>query len=194
MDGPEVNQMEKLEIAGKRLTEWIREDKEMMDCLRAVRALELPQGCMAAGVIRNFVWDVKHGFDDRTPLNDIDVLYYDPSDITKETEKKNEARLREIAPEHPWSVKNEARMHLRNGDDPYRSVEDAMAHWAETATAVAVRLEDDGELTVIAPFGLDDLFDLVLRRGPYVADKAAFDRRCREKRWLELWPKLRKAD
>lgn len=31
-------------------------------------------------------------------------------------------------------VKNQARMHLRNGDRPYQSATDAMRYWPETAT------------------------------------------------------------
>lgn len=161
----------------------------MLSALGKVRRLNLPQGYIAAGFIRNFVWDVKHGYDQRTPLNDIDVVYYDPLDMRESTEKGYERLLREIDPSLPWSVKNEARMHIRNHDKPYQSVEDALKYWAETPTAVGVRLDDD-ELSIVAPFGLDDLFDLVLREGPYVADKDAFRRRYTEKKWLEIWPKL----
>lgn len=172
------------------LIEMIRCNAEMMDALRQVRKLDLPEGCISAGVIRNFVWDVKHGYEKRTPPNDVDVLYYDPANIKEATEKNYEQRLKKAAPPLPWSVKNEARMHLRNHDEPYLSVEDAMKHWAETATAVAVRLEINDTLIVTAPFGLEDLFGLVLREGPYVADENAFKRRCAQKKWLEIWPRL----
>lgn len=173
------------------LTGMIEKNPQILNALRVVRQLNLPEGCISAGMIRNFVWDEEHGYEKRTPLNDVDVLYYDPSDIREETEKKYENQLKNMDPSIPWSVKNEARMHVRNHDLPYRSVEDAMKHWAETATAVAVRLECDHTLTVIAPFGLDDLFGLVLREGPLVADKKAFVQRCADKQWLEIWPKLK---
>lgn len=45
--------------------------------MKAVADLGLPQGCIAAGYIRNFVWDSQHRFSQRTPLHDVDVLYYD---------------------------------------------------------------------------------------------------------------------
>ena len=48
-----------------------------------------------------------------------------------------EAELRALAPGIDWSVKNQARMHLRNGDPPYSGATDAMRHWPETATAIA---------------------------------------------------------
>ena len=52
-----------------------------------------------------------------------------------------------------WSVKNQARMHLRNGDAPYRDTFDAVAHWAETATAIAAR-SLRGKIEVMAPHGI----------------------------------------
>ncbi len=73
---------------------------------------------LAAGFVRNLVWDRLHGLV-ATPFTDIDVIYFDPADLSRETENRYEAELRILAPEYPWSVKNQARMHLRNGDKPY---------------------------------------------------------------------------
>ncbi|PLC63479.1 hypothetical protein B9P82_13400 [Citrobacter sp. L55] len=64
-----------------------------------------------------------------------------------------------------WSVKNQARMHQRNGDYPYTSTRNALLHWPETATAIAVRLGKEG-LDITAPYGLSDLFELRLRPTP----------------------------
>ena len=53
--------------------------------------------------------------------------------------------------------------------------------------AVAVRLEADDSLTVIAPFGLEDLFAMRLRRNPTRAS-ANFERVAQgaKTRWPEL--------
>ncbi|MRE47150.1 hypothetical protein GII66_24395, partial [Escherichia coli] len=48
-----------------------------------------------------------------------------------------EDRLRQQLPSLDWSVKNQARMHQRNGDYPYTSTRNALLHWPETATAIA---------------------------------------------------------
>jgi hypothetical protein len=66
-----------------------------------------------------------------------------------------------------------------------------MAFWPETATAVAIRLHD-GALEIAAPFGLDDLFGLILRPTPAFRNDRlpAFHDRIATKRWLERWPKL----
>ena len=48
-----------------------------MRLLQAVSSLHLPQWCIAAGVIRNKVWDYLHDYADRTEPSDIDMLFFD---------------------------------------------------------------------------------------------------------------------
>jgi uncharacterized protein len=103
-----------------------------------------------------------------------------------------EAALKVLEPELDWSVKNQARMHSRNGDDPYTSATDAMRYWPETATAVAARRTSHDECEIAAPFGLDDLFDLRLRPTvKFTVEKHhLFQTRVDEKSWLNTWPLL----
>ncbi|MBH5317649.1 nucleotidyltransferase family protein [Paenibacillus sp. GSMTC-2017] len=42
----------------------------------------------------------------------------------------------------------------------------------------------------MAPHGLIDLFDLVIRRSEHFTDIEYFYKRFHSKRWLETWPKL----
>ena len=113
-----------------------------MEQLRAVRALALPDWCIAAGFVRNRVWDHLHGIvPARTPA-DIDVLYYDAADLSKEREFEFEDRLDDLLPGLPWQVRNQARMHVWKGLPQHKSTSDAMTYWLETVTAVGVRLED----------------------------------------------------
>ena len=163
-----------------------------MAVLRAVRALGLPDWTVGAGFVRNTVWDRLHGFAEPTPLADVDVLYFDPADLSREREGALERRLAAAMPDIPWSVRNQARMHLRNGDGPYADTEDALRYWLESATCVALRLESDGRMTVIAPYGLSDL--LALRSGPTPPGRAryaAYIARMRQKDWPSRWPRVR---
>jgi len=84
-------------------------------------------------------------------------------------------------------------MHLRNGDSSYSSALDAMTHWPETATAVAVRLGVGGMVEVAAPLGLDDLFNLVVRpTAKFQAYKQQdYLNRLSSKNWLKIWPNLK---
>ena len=161
--------------------------------LDLVRSLQLPDCWIGAGFVRNAVWNYLHGRGTRPPAGDVDVLWFDPARADPSEDRKLEALLRTLDPSVAWSVKNQARMHVRNGDAPYTSATDAMRYWPETATAVAVRRNDEDRCDVSAPLGLDDLFALVLRPAPhFVNDKRqVYEDRIRAKGWLATWPLLR---
>ena len=167
----------------------IRNNDWMMKVLGAAKKLDLPDWMIGAGFVRNPVWNHLHGHA-REHGTDIDLIYFDSDDPNEKTEKRYEAQLRADFPAD-WSVKNQARMHLLHGDRPYRSSEDALAHWVETATCVGVYLTGNGELELVAPHGIDDLVNLVVRPGPLHTSPEEVRVRVRKKQWLERWPKLR---
>lgn len=163
-----------------------------MAVLRAVRSQDLPDWAIGAGFVRNAVWDRLHGNADRTPLDDVDVLYFDRSETRRRAERDIEARLAQRMLSVPWSVRNQARMHLRNGDEPYAGTGDALRYWLETATCVAVTLDADDRLSVIAPYGLGDLLEM--RSGPTARGRERYDAyldRMRRKNWPVRWPCVR---
>lgn len=168
-------------------------DTARMAALAEVHALGLRDRWTGAGFVRDAVWDALHARPVSIPAGDLDVMWHDPAQAGAGVDRALERSLRERAPGLDWSVKNQARMHVRNGDAPYADVAAAMRGWPETATAVAVRLTDDGGIEVNAPFGLDDLFGLVLRPTPRFAmeKRAIFDERVVRKRWLARYPRLR---
>ena len=161
--------------------------------LDLVGSLALPDCWIGAGFVRNAVWDRLHGRSAAPLRGDVDVIWFDPQLATPADDARLEARLRAHDPGIVWSVKNQARMHRRNDDAPYCSATDAMRYWPETATAVAVRQTASGSWEIAAPFGLADLFGLVLRPTPRFAGakRAAFLDRVRSKGWLDAWPRLR---
>ena len=76
-------------------------------------------------------------------------------------------------------IRNEARVHLwykdrfgkplsfldsfGNVSGTYKSVEDAISTWPTTATSIGVRLGAYGKFEVYAPFGPNDLLDMIVR-------------------------------
>jgi hypothetical protein len=172
----------------------IAQDPVGMKQLRAARRLGLPDWCIAAGFVRNRVWDHLHGIRPPRPPADIDVLYYDPADLSKAPEQAYEARLDVLEPA-PWQVRNQARMHIWKNLPQHRSTADSMTCWLETVTAVGVRLEADDALSVIAPLGTDDLLGLMCRPTPFGRTRRdEYEARIAAKRWRELWPKVRFVD
>jgi hypothetical protein len=176
-----------------QLRAWLAADPWRMGCLEAVAALGLADGWIGAGFLRNLVWDRLHGFAEPTPLADVDVVFFEPG-AGPEREAGIEAALRARLPAVPWSARNQARMHERNGDPPYRGTADALAHWLETPTAVAARLTAGG-VAILAPFGLTDLFALTVRPTPHARSRpdrlAAYCARMAEKDWPGIWPRVR---
>lgn len=170
----------------------IAEDPWMMERLSLVQTLNLPDWWIGAGFVRGKIWDVLHGYQTRTPLPDIDVIYFDKSVVTKEQEQTYEAYLKNHIPESNWSVKNQARMHEKHGHKPYKTSTQALAQWVETATCVGVQIEGNGELKLTAPRGIDDLVNLILRPTPdHQQDQTKFHERIEKKQWLTKWPKLK---
>ncbi|MBB1624522.1 hypothetical protein A9974_04625 [Achromobacter sp. UMC71] len=168
----------------------------LMRWLRAGRDSGVADWCIGAGVVRTLVWNHLHGFTPgcHTPA-DVDFVYFDPADLSATQEADITRRLRETAPDAAWEVVNQARVHLwrRDGADappPARSLQAGIAAWPETATCVGVSLNADDSLRIIAPHGLDDLFDLVLRPSPALRDPQHYNQRLLDKRYTEKWPRL----
>lgn len=177
------------------IADFIEQQDDIVRLLKAVDAIGLPDCWIGAGLIRNAVWDRLHGREPKLiPGSDVDVVYFDLGDVTPERDETIEAHLANYARNVPWSVRNQARMHARNGDMPYRDAEDALQHWPDTATAIGARIRHRS-IELIAPYGVEDLVKLVVRPTPAFANKMDFYRaRIAAKSWAERWPKLSLLD
>lgn len=167
-----------------------------MAALAAARDLELPVWCIGAGALRNVVWDTLHDLAEPSSLSDIDLAWFDASDLSRQRDLELQSRLtpQSIA---PWEVTNQAGVHLwfesyfGYAVAPLRSLDQAVASWPEYATSVGVWLDKNDGLHVIAPHGLGDLFDLVVRRNPTRIDVATYRRRVAQKSYTARWPQIR---
>jgi hypothetical protein len=164
-----------------------------MDALKAAAKLSLPDWWIAAGFVRNMIWDKLHGYEKPTPLNDVDLIYFDPLNTDPDQEEKYEAALK-AGSNYSWSVKNQARMHIRNEDAPYTSSSDAMSYWVEVEAAIGANITGSGEISLIAPFGLEIFFSNSITLNQKRIKRGAFKQRIDDKQWLKLWPKLKICD
>jgi hypothetical protein len=171
-----------------------RESKWFWPALVAVRSLNLPSWCIGAGAVRNLVWDSLHDFQTPSPLSDIDVARFDSSDLSAESDTAIQRRLSNVHPSAPWEVTNQAAVHIwfeaafGYPVSPLNSLEDAVASWPEFATSVGLTLRDDDSIDVIAPYGLDDLFAMLVRRNPARIDIDTYRNRIEQKQYQKRWP------
>lgn len=170
----------------------ISTDEWMMDILHAAKSLELPDWWVCAGFVRSKIWDTLHGYEERTPLPDVDVVYFDASNTDEMVEKGLEAKLRHLMPDVPWSVKNEARMHEINNFPPFCSSVDAISRFPETVTALGVMLDAEEQVILTAPCGIEDLLRMHVKPSPYYRDHpdriGIYQQRIMKKNMRAKWP------
>ena len=186
----------RLPSAAAALERLVRGDPWLLGVLAAGRACGAPDCWVGGGVLRDLVWDQLHGGFDLARVKDVDVAFYDPGDLTPEADQAVEVALRRLAPEVPWDAKNQASVHqwyeqrFGYAVEPLRSAADGVATWPETATAVAVRLDDNDQLQITAACGLEDLLQGVCRRNPRRVSVEWYRHRVQAKQVATRWPSV----
>ena len=164
-----------------------------MGALEHAASLSLPDWWICAGFVRSKVWDTLHGFDERTDLPDVDVIYFEAEKQDEQIEKIYEQELKKLDSSIQWSVKNQARMHRVNQVASYQSSKDGMSKFPETATAIGVTLDRKGQLHIYAAYGVDDLIAMKIRPTPSFEESRIFQDRLMKKEWSRVWPKVTKV-
>ncbi|PIB10692.1 nucleotidyltransferase family protein [Vibrio rotiferianus] len=175
-----------------KLVQLLAKDPIRVQALQCVCSLDLPDCYIAAGFVRNLVWDHLHQKQNSTQLNDLDVVYFAPNEFDDQANLEYETQLNALMPELNWQVRNQANMHLRNGDEPYQSTLDAMSYWPEKETAVAARLNEKNQIECISAFGFESLFESQITYNPK-RTLTLFQSRVESKNWLNTWPQLQVA-
>lgn len=165
---------------------------EKLAILRAIRDVGLPDCWLAGGAVRNTVWREIFGEQCRLGIKDFDVAFFD-KDTDREVEVRARESLEKQFPQHKFDVKNQASFGVwRDGQFVFTSCEDGIAHWLHTATAVGVRVNAEDAIEIFQPYGLDDLFQGVVRPTPkQVGKEAALAKR---DQFLSSCPALKSVD
>jgi hypothetical protein len=163
------------EVLETRLEAILRSSPSLMTVLETARDLAMPDWLIFSGAVYQRVLNRLTGRDLDYGVKDYDLGYHDAADTSYEAEDRVirrvaaafEPPLREMV-----EVRNQARVHLwfeGKFGEPYAPLPDtaaALERFVSPLFAVGVRLEADGRMTLIAPFGLEDLFALRLRPNP----------------------------
>jgi uncharacterized protein len=158
-----------------RLEAILRASPSMMQVLQTARELDLPDWLIFSGAVYQRVLNQLTGRDPDYGIKDYDLGYFDAADISYDAEDVV-IRRAAAAFDPPFDalveVRNQARVHLwfegKFGEPypPLTSSGEALERFVSATFAVGVRLERGDRLTIVAPFGLDDLFALHMRPNP----------------------------
>lgn len=179
-----------------RLEAIVRADPELMTVLEGVRAEQLNDWLIFSGAVYQSVWNHLTGRPPGHGVKDFDVGYFDP-DYSWDAE---DAVIRRVAARFDEPLKS--RVEVRNqrrvsewfpqkfGQDwpPVAATAEALTRFVAPTFAVGVRLEADDRFTVEAPFGLDDVFAMVIRPNPTRPIAADWDRVV--EKLVARWPEL----
>lgn len=178
----------------QEILDAFRENPDMMTILTIIRDLGLKDSWLAAGSVRNFIWNLlsdKPVFDCET---DVDVIFFDP-DVSYEETVSLEKKLRENFPQYQWELKNQVYMHQHSPHTvPYTSSCDAMSKYPERCTAIGLRLHADATLELFAPYGIEDILNFQVSPTPHFLEDEdrmkLYQERLSKKNWQEKWKNL----
>lgn len=168
-----------------------------MFVLNQLPQLRMADWYVAGGAIVQTIWNHLHGFEPNFGIKDFDVVYFDP-DLSYEAEDVFIQRGKQFfADSHcEVEIRNQARVHLwyqtkfKIEIPPYTCVEHAMSSWLSTAACVGVRLDENNELEVFCPYGLSDVFGMIIRPNRIIYNRQAhYDSKAEQ--WCQKWPLLK---
>ena len=179
----------------KALEAILRRSAMMQAVLDRAERLHLPQWYLGAGGIAQTVWNYLGGNDLTTHIQDLDLVYFEAEDLREESERQHVENVRVLLQDIPVpiDVKNQARVHVWYAAHfgypilPYHSVEEAINTWPTTATCVGIRVDAQG-FQVYAPYGLNDLFRVIVRPNKVQITEAIYQQKVT--RWKACWPNL----
>ncbi len=176
----------------------IKQNRDLMIILHYIEELKLPNYYIAAGSVFQTIWN----YYDNKPLNygikDIDIIYYDSDNLSKDTELDLENKIinhfKNLDLNYDFDVHNEARMHLWKKENEnkninqYKNSEDAIDQWIATVHAIGVTKENNN-IKVYAPYGLSDIFSKTIRPIKHKANSKDLYKR-KVKSWKERFNDL----
>lgn len=174
-----------------QLSALILGEPTLLAVLKHVEAMKLPDAWLVAGSIAGRVWNDQSSRPALAGIRDLDIAYFDGTDVSAETEAAIEAGFKNFP--LPIDVKNQARVPLwyesKFGQPcpPYLDTTHAIGSYPTTSTTLGVRLQGE-RLEVCVPFGLADLFAGIIRPNGRLCTEEVY--RKKTARWVAEWPHL----
>jgi uncharacterized protein len=174
----------------------LRRNRTLTEVLARAARMDLPSWYLVAGCLYQTVWNVVTGQPPDAGILDYDLAYFDDSDLSWDAEDaviKDGDEIFAGLPA-PVQIRNQARVHLWYEPKfgvpcpPHTSTEAAIDTFEATASCLGVRREPSERWRIYAPYGLADVFNLVVRPNPVLAPRHVYQ--AKAARWRQQWPGL----
>ena len=180
----------------ERLTAILCATPPLMRVLTVARHLCLPDWPVFSGAVYQPVLNHMTGRALDYGIKDFDLAYFDASDLSWDAEDAVIQAGHQLFGDlpAPVQIRNQARVHLWYGEKfgigcpPHVSTEAAIDTYEATTACLGVRAEPGGRWRVYAPYGLSDVFNLVVRPNPVLAPPGVYQ--AKAERWQRRWPAL----
>ncbi len=174
----------------------LRQNSTLIEVLARAATMDLPRWYLVAGCLYQTVWNVVTGQPAQSGILDYDLAYFDDSDLSWEAEDEviRVGSTVFAGLPSPVQIRNQARVHLWYEQKfgvpcpPHTSTEAAIDTYEATTASLGVRQEPAGRWRVYAPFGLSDVFNLIVRPNPVLAPRHIYE--AKTERWRQQWPEL----
>jgi len=178
----------------------IQHNPIVVEVARRAPQLGLADTWVVSGCLFQTVWNVLADHPPTRGIKDYDLFYFDPSDLSAESEEAVNRRGVELFSDLDCEIdiRNQARVHTwyarEFGVDGYPRLKgstDGIDNFLAVCCMVAIRQASSGGIEVYSPFGVGDVLDRVMRPNPWFPSAPAdfYDRKA--KRWSAMWPALR---
>ena len=173
-----------------------RRNRTLTDVLARAAGMDLPGWYLVAGCLYQTVWNVVTGQPPEAGILDYDLAYFDDSDLSWDAEDAVIKAGNEIFAglPAPVQIRNQARVHLWYEQKfgvpcpPHASTEAAIDTFEATAACLGAGRGPSGRWRIYAPYGLADMFNLVVRPNPVLAPRHVYQ--AKAARWRQQWPGL----
>jgi len=185
--------------ADERFLELIQCNSAVNDILTRLDELNVPDPWLVSGCLFQTVWNVLTGEHPMRAIKDYDVFYFDESDTTGEAEEQVNQRAALVLADLGCEidVRNQARVHLWyesefgvGGYPRLTRSTDGIDNFLAVCCMVGVRKTREGMMELYAPFGTNDVLNLIMRQNPWYPNAPRDCYEQKAKRWSELWPAL----
>jgi hypothetical protein len=164
--------------------------------LQRIGYLGAKDAWLVAGCLYQSLWNILSDRPVTENIKDYDVFYHDAVDTSYAAEdaiiRRGAALFADLGVE--VEIRNQARVHLwyeaRFGHPraPLRSSEHGISSFLVTGTCVAIGSDGKGGYRTAAPYGLDEMFEGVLRANKLYAQRDLFEAKAES--YVARWPWL----